>query len=452
MAEQPSYGSVTGRTPGQLQQPAARTQRSIALAVVALVAAVVLAGAAVAGYAASTPVSLADPGYMKWLKTLNGPVDYQTGKEYDDRFDSQSMPHMDITHLVPSALPGMKKVGMMQGADFAKDLSASMATPVDMDEINKLPAKLEKIAAAMKQEKAYVSDLQKIVDAHSMPNPESIVVHVGQRGPVGAKGPRGLRGGTGDQGTKGPVGPKGPTGEKGERGLQGPIGPTGIQGGLGLQGRTGFPGRRGARGTVGIEGLEGIEGDSGNIGGSGPPGPQGPNGGNGMEGGPGSTGNQGSQGSGNYLVCLEIIKGRCFSPVQSATFYSQASGVCRGWGGHVAGIRDQADWNFYMETFGAHLSWVGIQLAANANGDTGQCTVPCSCHFPTFGTQRRGAWARGGEAPGAEAAVRHSGRFKPESWSRQPTECRSQFCSIPPVISPHKISAHTRWRVQISVH
>lgn len=323
-----------------------------------------------AGYAASTPVSLADPGYMKWLKTLNGPVDYQTGKEYDDRFDSESMPHMDITHLVPSALPGMKKVAMMQGADFANDLKSSMATPIDMDEINKLPAKLEKIATAMKREKAYVSDLQKIVDAHSLPDPESIVVHVGQRGPVGAKGPRGFRGGTGDQGKKGPPGPKGPTGEKGERGLQGPIGPVGIKGGIGPKGRTGFPGRRGARGTVGIEGLEGPEGGSGALGGNGPPGPQGPNGGNGMEGGPGSTGDQGAQGSGNKLVCLKIIKGRCFSPVQSATYYSHAKAVCRAWGGHVASVRDQDDWNFCTNTMGPHYFWVGMELAQSANGDT----------------------------------------------------------------------------------
>ena len=286
MAAQASYGAVQ---PYELE-PSSRVRtrghnaaKVAAVAALALVAAVVLAGAAVAGYAASAPVSLADPGYLKWLKTLNGPVDYQTGKEYDDRFDSESMPHMDITHLVPSALPGMKKVGMMQGADFAKDLTASMATPVDMDEINKLPKKLQQIATMMTREKEYVADLKKIVDAHSKPDPESIVVHVGQRGPVGAEGPRGFRGPTGDQGQKGPTGPKGPTGEVGERGDQGPMGPTGDEGNEGPKGRTGFPGRRGARGEVGIEGPEGPEGAPGSMGGRGPPGPQGPNGGNGME-------------------------------------------------------------------------------------------------------------------------------------------------------------------------
>ena len=373
MAGQPSYGAVQSepaRPPARGRGNAAR-----AVAALALVAAAAIGCAALSGFAGA-PVALADPGYLKWLKTLNGPVTYQTGKEYDDRFDSQSMPHMDITHLVPSALPGMKKVGMMQGADFAKDLTASMATPVDMDEINKLPKKLQKIALAMKREKEYVADLQKIVDAHSMPDPESVVVHVGQRGPVGAKGPRGFRGATGDQGTKGPPGPKGPTGERGERGNQGPIGPTGDKGAIGPQGRTGFPGRRGARGTVGIEGPEGPEGASGSMGGVGPPGPQGPNGGNGMEGGPGATGDQGPQGPGNLLTCLKIIKGRCFSPVQSATYYSHANRVCNSWGGKVASVRDETDWNWMLDTIGNHNFWIGLQLVQSPNGDNGQCFLP----------------------------------------------------------------------------
>ena len=373
MTGQPSYGSVHLEA-AHPQRPV-RVTRTVAFAALALLASCIIAAVALVS-AASAPVSLADPGYLKWLKTLNGPVTYQTGKEYDDRFDSESMPHMDITHLVPSALPGMKKVGMMQGADFAKDLTASMATPVDMDEINKLPAKLEKIAAAMKREKEYVNDLQKIVDAHSMPNPESVVVHVGQRGPVGAAGPRGYRGPTGDQGTKGPPGPKGPTGEKGERGLQGTIGPTGDKGDMGPQGRTGFPGRHGARGTVGIEGPEGDEGDSGLTGGLGPPGPQGPNGGNGMEGGPGATGNQGPQGDGEKLVCLRITKGRCFSPVMSATRYSSAKSTCAKWGGHVSSVRDAEDFDTLQAIVGAHAYWIGLVEVQSPNGDNGQCFHP----------------------------------------------------------------------------
>jgi len=341
----------------------ARTPSEVALAI-ALIGAVAVVAVALGGLggSASAPVSLVDPGYIKWLKTLNGPVDFQTGKEYDDSADN--------SHLMPSALPEMKKSGMMQGADFAKDLSASMAKPIDSDEINKLPGKLEKIAAAMEKEKEYVSDLQKIVDAHSVPDPEAVVVHVGQRGPVGAKGPRGFRGPTGDQGSKGPPGPKGPTGEKGERGNHGPIGPTGDKVPIGPKGRTGFPGRRGARGEVGIEGPEGPEGDPGSQGGRGPPGPQGPNGGNGMEGGPGATGDQGPQGNGKYLVCLKIIKGKCFSPVQSATYYSNAKRICNGWGGNVVSVRDHDDWTFVLNTMGAHNFWVGFQCVMNPNGDT----------------------------------------------------------------------------------
>ena len=377
MGEQPSYGSVPDTGTPEQGRSARAPRGTAALVTVAVLACFAAAaiGLVFGGSPASAPVALADPGYLKWLKTLNGPVDYQTGKEYDDRFDSQSMPHMDITHLVPSALPGMKKVGMMQGADFAKDLKASMATPVDMDEINKLPAKLQKIAAAMKREKSYIGELQEIVDAHSMPDPESIVVHVGQRGPVGAKGPRGFRGPTGNQGKKGPPGPKGPTGEPGQRGLQGPIGPTGAKGPVGPKGRTGFPGKRGARGTVGIEGPEGDEGSSGSVGGMGPPGPQGPNGGNGMEGGPGRTGDQGPQGPGNRLVCNKIIKGRCFSQVQSATYYSHAKQVCKNWGGELAGIRDQTDWDYITDSMGPHTYWIGLHLVNSPNDDPGMLAM-----------------------------------------------------------------------------
>ena len=106
----PGYGAV----PAAGTPAAGMTRRRVtvasvgvgALAALALVAAVCLTALGASGV---RRVALADPGYLKWLKTLNGPADYQTGKEYDDRFDSQSMPHMDSTHLVPSALPGTKK-------------------------------------------------------------------------------------------------------------------------------------------------------------------------------------------------------------------------------------------------------------------------------------------------------------------------------------------------------
>eukprot|EP00960_Hanusia_phi_P053186 761898-Hanusia_phi.AAC.2 len=251
--------------------------------------------------------ALVDPGYASWLKTLSGPVDYQTGKEYDDKFESQSMSHVGISHLLPGALPSMKKIGEMQGADFAADVTARIATPVDTEEINELPLKLQKIAKLVKNEKSYVDDLKKIVDAHSLPDPESIVVHVGQRGPRGARGPRGPRGPTGDQGTKGPTGPQGPPGEQGRRGIQGPQGLQGETGPPGPKGRQGLPGLKGPRGAEGIEGPEGEEGSPGPDGGvrevtwTGPPGPQGPNGMNGMQGNPGLTGAQGLPGDGKKL-------------------------------------------------------------------------------------------------------------------------------------------------------
>jgi hypothetical protein len=180
---------------------------------------------------------LADPGYVDWLKSLTGPVDYQTGKEYDDKFESQGMSHIGISHLLPSALPGSARVGEMQGADFASDVVASIAKqPVDNDEINKLPEQLSKIEAKIKAEKALVKELSDIVNAHTLPNPESIVVHVGQRGPQGARGPVGPRGPDGDQGSKGSKGPTGPTGDQGRQG------PQGIQGEKGSVGPPGPPG------------------------------------------------------------------------------------------------------------------------------------------------------------------------------------------------------------------
>jgi hypothetical protein len=177
--------------------------------------------------AAARTQSLADPGYVDWLKTLHGPVDYQTGKDYDDRFDSSGMPHMDATDLVPSALPGSKRVGEMEGEDFATDVSASIASPVERDEINKLPMMLVGMEKKLDKEKSLVKELSDYVNAHTLPQPEAVVVHVGQRGPVGAQGAPGARGPTGDQGPKGDTGARGPAGEEGHRGEQGPQGPKG---------------------------------------------------------------------------------------------------------------------------------------------------------------------------------------------------------------------------------
>ncbi|EKX32650.1 hypothetical protein GUITHDRAFT_156265 [Guillardia theta CCMP2712] len=311
---------------------------------------------------------LVDPGYASWLKTLSGPVDYQTGKEYDDKFESQSMSHVGISHLLPGALPSMKKIGDMQGADFAADVTARIATPVDTEEINELPLKLQKISKLVQNEKTYVDDLQKIVDAHSLPDPESIVVHVGQRGPRGARGPRGPRGPTGDQGTKGPTGPQGPQGEQGRRGIQGPQGEQGETGPPGPKGRQGLPGLKGPRGTEGIEGPEGEEGQPGPNGETGPPGPQGPNGMNGMQGNPGLTGPQGLPGDGKRIVCMKIFGDRCFSMVQGSTNYGTAASNCKNWGGSVASVRDQSEWNWMLSMFSTQF-WIGMQLVSSPSGD-----------------------------------------------------------------------------------
>mmetsp|Transcript_21349 Transcript_21349/g.49510 ORF Transcript_21349/g.49510 Transcript_21349/m.49510 type:complete len:243 (+) Transcript_21349:61-789(+) len=241
----PSYGTADAAARRGAAPVRRRTLIVMAVAAVAVLACVVRVSRTGAGgvgielVEAARTTQLAGPGYVKWLKTLKGPVDYQTGKEHDDKFESSGMTHMDVTDLVPSALPGSKRVGEMQGEDFARDVSASMAAPVDRDEINKLPMKLQALVTKMKQERKMVDELQTYVGQHSLAQPESLVVHVGQRGPTGARGARGPRGPTGDQGTKGPTGKRGPTGEKGRRGSQGPQGPMGKKGRVGPIGRAG---------------------------------------------------------------------------------------------------------------------------------------------------------------------------------------------------------------------
>lgn len=222
-----------------------------------------IGGARAGGRRAARTTQLADPGYVDWLKTLKGPGDYQTGDEYDDKFDGGGMPHMDVTHLVHSALPGSKVVAGMDGSDFALDVTSKMAAPVNRDEINQLPMKLQELEKRMVKEKKVVSELQDYVNAHALAQPESLVVHVGQRGPRGARGARGPRGPTGDQGTKGDTGPRGPPGNKGRTGAQGPQGATGKKGPLGAPGADGFPGAPGPRGAIGFEGPEGPPGQKG---------------------------------------------------------------------------------------------------------------------------------------------------------------------------------------------
>jgi len=333
----------------------ARPQRSrrgaTTIAVVALLASAALVGIAL--QSASAPEELAGPGYVKWLRTLTGKGDYQTGDEYDPTFDSSGMPHADISEMVHSALPKSPRVAQMQGDDFANDVVESALPPVDQDLINGLPRKLRRIKDAIAKEKVFVGDLKDIVDAHSLPQPESIVVHVGQRGPRGAEGKRGPRGPTGDQGTKGPTGPLGPEGDVGPRGLQGERGPTGDEGPVGDQGRTGYPGRPGVRGEVGVEGVQGLEGDPGRDGEVGPPGPQGPNGPNGMEGEKGQIGNEGARGNGIPITCLAVVKNICYSLPQGNLNWNQAKDKCEAWDAKAAvmSFRSVEQWNIAKEAF-----------------------------------------------------------------------------------------------------
>lgn len=368
------YGSL----PEGGRAPARRSSTGV-YAVIAVLAGAALVGVAL--QARSAPQELAGAGYVGWLKTLNGPVDYQTGKEHDATFDSAGMPHADISEMVPSALPKSEKVAAMQGEDFAKDVVEGSLPPVDQDEINKMPKKLLSIKAAVAKEQVLVDDLKEIVDAHSVPQPESIVVHVGQRGPRGADGPRGVRGGVGDQGTKGDTGPVGPLGDVGKRGFQGERGVDGALGPLGEQGRTGYLGRPGTRGTVGIEGPEGPEGGPGRDGEFGPPGPQGPNGANGMEGSKGNMGHEGSAGPGKPLTCLAVEGNVCYSMPMGPANYAQSVSACARWakGASVFSFQNEKQWLVAQTVFSAPSEkwrfWSGLthtpdtQFASDLSAD-----------------------------------------------------------------------------------
>mmetsp|Transcript_50742 Transcript_50742/g.123020 ORF Transcript_50742/g.123020 Transcript_50742/m.123020 type:complete len:429 (-) Transcript_50742:111-1397(-) len=363
----PSYGTADAAARRGAAPVRRRTLIVMAVAAVAVLACVVRVSRTGAGgvgielVEAARTTQLAGPGYVKWLKTLKGPVDYQTGKEHDDKFESSGMTHMDVTDLVPSALPGSKRVGEMQGEDFARDVSASMAAPVDRDEINKLPMKLQALVTKMKQERKMVDELQTYVGQHSLAQPESLVVHVGQRGPTGARGARGPRGPTGDQGTKGPTGKRGPTGEKGRRGSQGPQGPMGKKGRVGPIGRTGYPGPPGPRGEVGIEGPEGPPGFAGPKGARGPPGMQGPNGGNGQEGATGLAGMQGMDGPRKTIWCMKTIGNTCYSGVHGRTNFYHAERVCAHYGGTLATFTTPEELKVSEQVFGKHHYWIGYK-------------------------------------------------------------------------------------------
>mmetsp|Transcript_24398 Transcript_24398/g.47367 ORF Transcript_24398/g.47367 Transcript_24398/m.47367 type:complete len:437 (-) Transcript_24398:41-1351(-) len=374
----PSYGTAAeaARRGDAAPSPVLR-RRTLAVVVVAASAALLCAvhvsrtaAGASSGVAelvgAARTTELAGPGYVKWLKGLHGPVTYQTGKEHDDKFESSGMTHMDITDLVPSALPASERVGQMQGDDFAMDVSSSMAAPVNRDEINQLPMKLQALVQKMKKEKKMVKELEEVVGKHSLAQPESLVVHVGQRGPAGAKGARGPRGPTGDQGTKGATGPKGPTGEKGRTGSQGPQGPVGKKGRLGPAGKAGYPGPPGPRGEVGIEGPEGVPGMAGPKGATGPPGMQGPNGGNGLEGATGLAGMQGMDGPQKTVWCMKVVGHTCYSGVHGRTWFANAERVCARYGGTIATFTTDEELKISEQVFGNHHYWTGYKRVGGA--------------------------------------------------------------------------------------
>eukprot|EP00960_Hanusia_phi_P030354 748537-Hanusia_phi.AAC.8 len=199
--------------------------------------------------------------YSDWLKTLSGtkeaPASY-TGieDEHDPDFASQSVKHSGISYLLPGALPQSEDISKLQGADFANDIYQPDTSAVNSQSpIDSVPQLFQRFKNDVSQERVLYKDLKTIMDAHKLPNPESLVVKVAERGPPGAPGPRGPRGLPGDEGDQGPQGPPGPPGDIGPRGLRGIIGQTGLKGFPGPQGKRGFEGRVGKRGSVVLDVL-----------------------------------------------------------------------------------------------------------------------------------------------------------------------------------------------------
>mmetsp|Transcript_8395 Transcript_8395/g.13253 ORF Transcript_8395/g.13253 Transcript_8395/m.13253 type:complete len:304 (+) Transcript_8395:3-914(+) len=260
-------------------------------AVVGIVSMVVLAATVVAISQHQQTVELEELNtYTDWLKTLSG------SPEYDDKWESQNMPHKDVTDLTPGALPHMKHIADMQGKDFANEVyNPDISQPENGSPMDEYPEMVNELKAKVAKEMAIYKKLKQILDDHKKPFPDSVVVKVAERGPPGPKGRRGTRGSDGDEGDVGPAGPPGPPGDEGPRGKRGPIGPTGDKGFPGAPGKRGFEGRMGKRGDMGKEGKVGKAGREGAEGDVGPPGMQGPNG---NRGGPGRRGARGHRGPG----------------------------------------------------------------------------------------------------------------------------------------------------------
>eukprot|EP00286_Rhodomonas_abbreviata_P026560 CAMPEP_0181311246 /NCGR_PEP_ID=MMETSP1101-20121128/13031_1 /TAXON_ID=46948 /ORGANISM="Rhodomonas abbreviata, Strain Caron Lab Isolate" /LENGTH=296 /DNA_ID=CAMNT_0023417957 /DNA_START=9 /DNA_END=902 /DNA_ORIENTATION=+ len=268
--------------------------------VISLISLIAVAGVVGFRWSAAQRTELEDVDtYGDWLNTLSG------NPEYDPDWESENMKHRDLTDLTPGALPHSKKIGSLQGTDFKKDVYtpdlSKYKTDSSMDDVPRL---LDEFKTKVSAEQDMYKKLKAIVDEHSKPQPEAMVVKVAERGPVGPPGPRGFRGSQGDTGDIGPAGPPGPPGDEGPRGPRGPIGPQGKKGFQGPEGKRGFEGRVGKRGAKGAEGPKGPQGRPGNVGEPGAPGPQGPNGPRGEAGSDGAPGPTGKAGEGRYKWVL----------------------------------------------------------------------------------------------------------------------------------------------------
>mmetsp|Transcript_38752 Transcript_38752/g.102494 ORF Transcript_38752/g.102494 Transcript_38752/m.102494 type:complete len:308 (-) Transcript_38752:68-991(-) len=241
--------------------------------------------------------------YKEWLNTLSGGPEWAqtfSSKENDPDWESQNMVHRDLSDLTPGALPLSAKVSGLQGADFAKEVYENNSPPDLSNPYEDIPAKLNQFKAIVARERATYKELKAVVDAHSVPPPESVVVRVAEKGPTGPPGPRGNRGQNGDEGDAGIKGPPGPVGDEGPRGPRGIIGETGPKGFQGPEGKRGFEGPVGPRGARGPTGIKGKSGDAGLRGDAGAPGPQGPNGPSGPRGDNGPPGPPGENGNVGY--------------------------------------------------------------------------------------------------------------------------------------------------------
>mmetsp|Transcript_43069 Transcript_43069/g.107777 ORF Transcript_43069/g.107777 Transcript_43069/m.107777 type:complete len:297 (+) Transcript_43069:31-921(+) len=277
-----AYGSMEEGAPRRAPRSSVRPAAYLALALTAVVALACVA--ALGGGGSAAPVEEAELNtYRGWLGKLSGKPEYESGGGQE-------------SHLANAALPFSSKIGSLQGEDFAKDVHEPTPQGDPSSPWESVPKKLAVFKATVGEEEKVYEKLKKIVGLGAPPAPQSLVVHVAERGPPGPPGNRGSRGSVGKTGSAGMVGPPGPPGDKGRRGKRGPIGPTGLKGFPGPEGKRGFEGKVGKRGAKGPEGPKGKTGFTGMPGDVGPPGLQGRNGYRGPVGKTGPRGRNGPRG------------------------------------------------------------------------------------------------------------------------------------------------------------